>query len=481
MDSQDKAIRKVTGEALARASGAELIKGNRIRLLKDAAENYPAWIQAIESARKWIHFEMYILHEDAAGRQFGELLEAKARQGVAVRVIYDWVGSIGSTSRGFYRRLAKSGVEVRCFNRFHLESPFGWLARDHRKLITVDGRIAYVSGLCVGHLWAGDAGRNIAPWRDTGVEIEGPALTGIEESFADSWNSIGNPLPREEIPPLESLERAGNVSLRIVASSPNVSGIYRVDQFIASLARRSIWIADAYFIGTGAYIQALQAAARSGIDVRILIPGANDVPVVRALSRAGLRPLLEAGVRVFEWDGSMMHAKTAVTDGYWSRVGSTNLNVASWLGNRELDVIVEDEEFGRQMEEIYEQDLSNSTEIVLSRTWSRTTPVAVKAAPAGSKRSGGSGRAAAGFMRLGLSLGAAVTNRRKLGRAEAVLMCWGAALLVMVAVIAAKWPKAIALPLAVLCCWVAVTLVVKAFKVRDRRDRKEPLGREPPG
>jgi len=171
-----KSVRALTDEAFSRTAGAELRSGNRIRLLKDAAENYPAWIDAMESARRWIHFETYIIHDDAVGRRFSELLRRKAMEGVKVRLIYDWMGSLGNASRGFWKGLIHAGVDVRCFNPPSLESPFGWLSRDHRKMIAVDGEIGYISGLCVGQRWAGIPERGLLPWRDTGVEIQGPAL-----------------------------------------------------------------------------------------------------------------------------------------------------------------------------------------------------------------------------------------------------------------------------------------------------------------
>ena len=143
---------------------------------------------------------------------------------------------------------------------------------------------------------------------------------------------------------------AGEVDLRVVATVPNTAGLYRLDQLIAAMARRSLWITDAYFVGVAPYVQALSAAARDGVDVRLLVPGTSDIPAVAAVSRAGYRPLLEAGVRVFEWNGSMLHAKTAVADGRWARVGSSNLNLSSWIGNCELDIAIEDQAFARGME-----------------------------------------------------------------------------------------------------------------------------------
>ncbi len=461
-------IGKVTSEALTRAGGAPLIAGNRVRLLKDATENYPAWFSAMEAARQWIHFESYIIHDDPIGRRFADLLSAKARDGVKVRLIYDWIGSLGNTPRRFWRRMIQAGVEVRRFNQPTVDNPLGWLSRDHRKMIAVDGRLAFVTGLCVGERWLGSPVRRLDPWRDTGVEVEGPAVAAIEAAFADSWAASGSGLSLNEQPSADTVKHAGDVALRIIASVPNVGGMYRLDQLIATFAQRSIWLADAYFVGTTSYVQALCAAARSGVDVRLLLPGTNDIAVIRALSRAGLRPLLESGVRVFEWNGSMMHAKTAVVDSCWARVGSTNLNLASWLNNRELDVIVEDERFAKLMEQSYLDDLRGSTEIVLQKRHPRPRTKTIersrmkKIIPAGSAT-----RTAAGVMRLGHAVGAAIGNRRELGPAEIVIMLWGSGVLLALAAIAAYWPRVLAFPAAVICVWFALSLLVRSVHLRS--------------
>jgi cardiolipin synthase len=454
-------------EAFSRAAGARLILGNRVRLLKDAAENYPAWQEAIRSARKWIHFESYIIHADEVGQMFASLLADKAREGVKVRVLYDWVGALGNSSRRFFRRLTRAGVEVRSFNPFRFDSPLGWLSRDHRKMLSVDGRIGYVTGLCVGQRWVGRHGSNgLSAWRDTGVEVQGPAVVEIDRAFAETWAFTGGTLPAEQMAAPGSIAIAGNVALRVVATEPSVGPIYRTDQLVAALARRSLWLADAYFIGTSSYVQALRSAAQSGVDVRLLIPGVSDIPVMRALSRAGLRPLLEAGVRVFEWNGVMMHAKTAVADGFWARVGSTNLNLVSWVKNWELDVIVEDEGFAEGMESVYLQDLSNSTEIVLDR---RPRPAGAFIRPRrrrNARKSGKASQTAARLVRLTHAVGAAITNRRWLGAAECVITYWGAGLLAVFAAIAAYWPRGVAYPIAFLCAWISISLLIRAIKLR---------------
>src|SRR6185437_16546962 len=202
------------------------------------------------------------------------------------------------------------------------------------------------------------------PWRDTGVELRGPAVAELEAAFADTWALSGAPLSDGEGRPERGLAVEGGVPVSVIASQPNTMGLYRLDQLVATEARRSLWLTDAYFVGTTAYVRTLIDASHDGVDVRLLVPGASDLPVAKALSRAGYRPLLEAGIRVFEWNGPMLHAKTAVADGSWARIGSSNLNLASWVGNWELDVAIEDADFAGQMEAMFRDDLANATEIV---------------------------------------------------------------------------------------------------------------------
>jgi cardiolipin synthase len=463
-------LREFATRAFSRAAGAPLVTGNKLTLLKDATENYPAWLQAIAAARRTIHFETYIIHEDDAGRDFAEALAEKARQGVRVRLIYDWMGSLGRASRRFWKRLAASGVEVRCFNPPRADSALGWLRRDHRKMLCVDGQIGFVTGLCVGQRWVGDPAKGIQPWRDTGVAIEGPAVADLETAFAHMWALLGKPVSDVELAAAETPAPAGDVALRIVASYPNMAGLYRFDQLMSALAERSIWIADAYFLGTAPYIKALGAAAMDGVDVRLLLPNASDVPLVRSLSRAGYRELLEAGVRVFEWNGPMMHAKTAVADGRWARVGSTNMNLASWLGNWELDVVAEDEAFAEKMERMYLHDLEGSTEIVLSAK--KVMPLAPQPMRRRSDGSGSARRAVTSVMRVSNTLGAAITSRRALGPSEVVVMTWAAVLLLALAAVAILWPIAVIVPLVLLSVWVAVSLLVRAGRLYRARKAK---------
>lgn len=459
-------LRFLADQAFARAAGAPLVPGNSVRLLRDATENYPAWLAAIESATTTIHFESYIIHEDDCGRQFAEALMAKSRDGVHVRVLYDWLGALGKTSSGFWHRLRSAGVEVRCFNPPQFASPFGWFIRDHRKMLTVDGHVGFVTGLCIGQMWVGDAARGIEPWRDTGVEIRGPAVADIERAFARGWATTGQPMPEDELPDREAFPPAGNVMLRVIASEPSEASLYRLDTLIAAGARHSLWLTDAYFVGTTTYVQALIAAAKDGVDVRLLVPGSSDIPTLRMLSRAGYRALLEGGVRVFEWNGPMLHAKTAVADGQWARVGSTNLNLSSWIGNWELDVAVEDQPFAQAMTEMFLQDLEHSTEIVLSAR--RRVHAAGQPQQRGLRVKpghGSAGRAVAGAVRISNAVGAAITNHRVLGPAEAKIMAGAGLTLLALAIIAVLWPRVLVLPLAALGSWVAMALFARSYKL----------------
>jgi cardiolipin synthase len=463
-------------QAFARASGAPLVPANHVRLLKDAGQNYPAWLEAIDAARRTIHFESYIIHDDETGNEFARVLMAKAQAGVRVRIIYDWLGALTKTSRRFWRDLRKSGVEVRCFNPPGLSSPFTWLSRDHRKMLAVDGQVAFVTGLCVGRAWVGDPVRGLEPWRDTGIALRGPAVADLEQAFASMWALAGSPIPSVELPVRESIRRAGDIAVRVIASMPGTAELYRLDQLIAAAARRTLWLTDAYFVGTTPYVQSLRAAARDGVDVRLLVPGASDIWVLRGLSRAGYRPLLEAGVRVYEWNGPMLHAKTAVADGRWARVGSTNLNLQSWIGNWELDVAVEDEGFAGQMEDMYLDDLDRATEITLTRR----ARVARTAGPprATLRRTGSAGRAAAGAISIGSAVGAAMTGRRLLGPAEARIMGTAGITLLLLALLATIWPRVIAVPLAVIATWLGITLLLRARALHRERIKNLQADRE---
>ena len=461
------ALRTYAAQLLSRSAGAPLVEGNNVRILRDAAENFPEWLRAIESAERTVYLECYIISDDPTGRRFAEALAARARAGVKVRLLYDWVGCLGESGSRFYRGLREAGVEVRCFNPARLDNPFGWLTRDHRKMLAVDGCIGFVTGHCLSARWEGDPAKGVDPWRDTGVVIEGPAIADLEAAFAEVWATTGEAIPESELTPPASIEPRGEMALRVIATAPATTGVYRLDLTMSSLAQRTLWLTDAYFVGIPTYVEALRNAARDGVDVRLLVPGSSDVPIVSPLSRSGYRPLLEAGVRVFEWQGTMLHAKTSVVDGQWARVGSTNLNLSSLMGNYELDVAVEDTTFARRLEAIYIEDLGRATEIVLSKR-SRVQPIIH---PAGHRRwrrmrNGSSSRAATSAVRWVNSVGAAIANRRELGPAESRLMASMGVVLAVIAALAIIWPRVIAVPGALLAFWLAIGSFIRAWRLR---------------
>jgi cardiolipin synthase len=447
-----------------RVTGAELLPGNAVRLLKDAAENYPAWLAAIEAAKERIFFESYIMHEDEQGALFADALIKKAQEGVSVKLIYDWMGGFGKTSRHFWRRLRDGGVEVRCYNPPTFFDPLLIFVRDHRKCLIVDGQIAFVTGLCVGQDWVGRPEKNMPPWRDTGVEIRGAAVADVERTFANIWALTGAPLDKNLLAKREDFPKTGDIAVRVVEGAPSTSHIYRIDQILAAGVRETMWITDAYFVGVPAYLQSIRDAAQDGVDVRILVPQGTDIGIIRDTTRSTYRSLLEAGVRVFEWNGSMVHAKTAVFDGRFSRVGSTNLNIASWFGNYELDVLVEDAEFGRQMQEMFLEDLQNSTEIVLADTQKIPRKLRKHRKKLRGKGAGSVRKATAGAINAATSISAIITKQAPLGAAEAKLLFLVGAVLLAFALLLIFFPRIASIPLVIILLILALPTLLKALR-----------------
>ncbi|MQA92120.1 MAG: cardiolipin synthase B [Gemmatimonas sp.] len=477
--------------AFSRVTGAPLVGGNRIRLLQDGFQNYPAWLRSIRRAERTVHFETYSFSDDHVGRVFAEAFVAKAREGVSVRLIYDWVGSLRKASRRLWREMEDAGVEIRCFNRPHPLRPHDLLHRDHRKLLSVDGTIGYVAGLCVGECWVGDPANEVSPWRDTGVEISGPAVAGLERAFAAIWAAasghrrVTDLLPTPDAPP-----SAGPIALRVVAGEPRTTRMLRLDYLVAAAARETLWITDPYFAGTTPYIQALRAAARDGVDVRLLVPGSSDLPFLTPISLAAYRPLLEAGVRTYQWNGLMLHAKSSVTDGEWGRVGSTNLNLASWLGNYELDVVVHDRQFAGDMQRMYLEDLAGATELVLDSVGRRGRSRVNRPPQDGSANRPNVGRRrsaltglsrrtsnlACGAVRIGNAFGSAMSDPRSFDFAEDRFIVGAGLLLLGLAVVAWFSPRTLTIPASLLSTWFGVALLVRGVAMSREARRKQLVG-----
>jgi len=351
----------VVQRAIDRTGATRPIPGNDVQLLQDGPETYQAMLTLIAQAKSFIHFENYIIRHDATGRRFAEALAARAREGIAVRVLYDWLGCIG-TRRRFWGQLRAAGCEVRAFNSPSLFHPLRSVSRDHRKLVVADGTRAVTGGLCIGDEWAGNPAAGVPPWRDTAVLIEGPAAQSLDLAFARVWHRSGDPLPEDER--ATDAPVSGTAVVRIIAGEPGRERTFRVIEYLAAGCRRRLWITDAYLVPPPRLFEVLVQAERDGVDIRLLVPGMSDVPVIRNITRLGYRDLLRAGLRIFEWKGPMIHAKSLVADGRWTRIGTSNINLSSLVGNYELDVLIEDERLGHAMEAQFRRDMAGSAEVV---------------------------------------------------------------------------------------------------------------------
>ena len=370
----------------ARSSSAQLTTDNEITCLLDSRENFPAWLSAMEQAKYTICIEMYIFATDEFGQKVRSVLLDRLQHGVQVFLIYDWVGSSGAHFKRFFKPLISAGAQVHAYNKLGLTTGLSFLGRNHRKSFTIDQKVAFVSGLCISSQWGGNEKHGISPWRDTGLMLQGPIVQDVLNAFLDTWQAMGLTKPEVllQAAPSDAATAVDDyadqltdqndansnkpksfANARLVATTADNANMMRLDLLAVSMARKTLWITDAYFMPTRMYVQGLINAAKDGVDVRVLIPSTSDIRWIGAVSRTQYRTLLEAGVRIFEWNGSMIHAKMSVVDGVWARVGSTNLNFSSWFANRELDVAIEDRATVAYLEECYLNDLANSTEVVL--------------------------------------------------------------------------------------------------------------------
>ncbi len=348
--------------ALDRACGSRAIPGNRVSQLIDGPDTFDAMLSLIDGANQWILFENYIIRSDETGRRFADRLLAAASRGIEVRVLYDHLGSRG-TARSYWKRLAAGGVQVRSFNRLNPFRLVRSIRRNHRKYVGADGTRAVVGGLCIGDEWSGCPEAGIPPWRDTAVLVEGPAVALLDTSFARKWQQSGASPP--DLPPPVSAEPQGRATVRVIDGIPGKLRLFRAIELLVAGAADRLWITDAYLVAPSPLYAGLISAARDGVDVRLLVPGRTDIPAVRALTRVGYRELLQAGVRIWEWHGPMLHGKTVVADDVWFKVGSSNLNPSSLLSNHELDVLVEDAGLATNAAHRFRRDLTDAVEIVL--------------------------------------------------------------------------------------------------------------------
>ncbi len=438
--------------SMTRISCAPLREGNALSLLRNGPATYEDWLAAIGAAQRWVHIENYIFKNDGIGQRFADALAERAAAGVRVRLLYDWFGCL-DVPRSFWKSLRQAGVEVRAVNPLFIGAPLDVIQRDHRKFLAVDGTYASVGGVCIADPWLAHSPITNLPYRDTAVRVAGPAVADLERAFADIWKHTGPPLPANELPDPAKIAPAGPMAARVIAEEPGRMRMERLLQVVLAGAVRRIWIADAYFLALPILRAALMAAAQDGVDVRILLPASNDLPWVGALSRYGYRPLLDSGVRIWEYSGLMMHAKTTVADGWWSRVGSTNMNITGLLTNWEIDVVAEDYQIGAEMEAMYEEDLSHAREIRLGGPARRRRPQPTRPESraeryARTHNPRRSSHARAAVARVGTAL--QVAGSDTLQQHERAVGAGIGAFFVIFSLLSARFPRALAWPLAAL-------------------------------
>ena len=342
----------------------DLSQGNRVDLLRDGASAYPRMLEAIAGARQFILLETYIFSDDFVGQRFARALASKAREGVDVRILYDSLGS-RATPRDFFGWMRSQGV---CVQAFHPIRPFlyglRYRSRNHRKVLIIDGRRAFVGGLNLSREYASleDGGGG---WRDTEIEIEGPAAAELARLSLEYWPEERKRTPAPTIrmvrPPVQD-----NGSPVLILGSSRLRDRFRISRnlrFAFRQARRRIWIANPYFLPSRAFRGELRRAARRGVDVRLLVPRASDVPPARYASQRLFERYLKWGIRIFEWPGPMMHAKTAVIDTLWATVGSYNMDSLSLLLNDELTAVMFNRDFGARLEAMFREDFGVSREL----------------------------------------------------------------------------------------------------------------------
>jgi cardiolipin synthase len=387
--------RAPSGPKAVAIDGPPARAGNLALPLVDGKQTYAQMKEAIRGARQHVHMEMYIFEDDEVGHDFAKLLVERARAGVKVRLIYDSVGSI-KTSKDFFQELERGGVQVAEFNPVSpgivLKGPVGMQARDHRKLLLVDGHVAFLGGINISRVYGtssasrpgggsggmsggkdAKSGEDEKPWRDMQIRLEGPVVADLQRAFVAQWEKWKKEkLPEAGLYP--KLAPAGPHEVTAVASSPDGKGVpdmlYLALVAAIDAAKKEVWITNAYFVPHPQLIEALSKAARRGVDVRLVLPSHTDSAVVYHAGRAHYEPLLDAGVKIFERKERLLHAKTAVVDGEWSTIGSTNLDWRSLAYNDELNAVVHGTDFGMRMRAIFERDIAAS-DAITPQKWSQ--------------------------------------------------------------------------------------------------------------
>ncbi|NNG23624.1 cardiolipin synthase [Telluria aromaticivorans] len=362
------------------ATGAPLIPGNKVTLLFDGPATMRDMMDAARNAKTSINLETYIFDQDPVGLEFADVLIAKRREGVVVNIMADGVGTL-ATPKEFFERLRAAGIQVVIFNPVDpTKRPGNWQLnnRDHRKIMIVDGKVGFTGGINISETYANSslfrskkkastADSKKVGWRDTHIRIEGPAVATLQWAFIDNWvRQDAGELPQVDYFP--RLAPVGDKVLRVLATTPDRdSEIYKSLMIAMNESKKSIHITSAYFVPDQQIVDALIAAAKRGVDVKLVLPGVSDHDLIKYAGQAFYDQLLSGGVKIFQLQVAVLHAKTAVIDGIWSTIGSANIDRRSFIHNYELNVVVLDPAFGRDMESAFNEDLRDSKEITLEQ------------------------------------------------------------------------------------------------------------------
>jgi cardiolipin synthase len=368
----------------AALSDSPLSTGNKVQLLQDGQMTYPAMFAAIEAARDHINLETYILDDDPIGQRFAAALIAKQRAGVQVNLIRDGVGTL-RTPAAFFEPLRAAGVAIVVFNPVNpLTAKAGWDVnqRDHRKLLIVDGKTAFTGGINISSVYSssgsvGQTGRpgSGLPWRDTDLQIDGPVVAEFQKLFIETWQKQkGPPLAkRRYFPPLT---RQGDEVVHAVAGSPDerYSLVYATLISAIDSAEKEVLLTNAYFVPDPQLVASLKGAVARGVDIKLLLPAVTDSALVLHAGRSYYDELLRGGIKIYERQNALLHSKTALIDGVWSTVGSTNLDWRSFLHNQEVNAVVLGNAFGQRMRAAFDADLAASKPVTLAQ-WEQRSPL----------------------------------------------------------------------------------------------------------
>ena len=338
-------------------------------------------LAAIQKARDHINIESYIIEDDEIGQQFARQLLAQQARGVQVNLIYDSVGGF-NTPKAFFEQLREGGIEVLEFNPVNPlvgKAPWKINNRDHRKLLVVDGRIAFIGGINISSVYssgsivkrAGEVNESSAAWRDTQLQIEGPVVAEFQKLFLQTWEKQhGKRLAAKNYFP--ALTAQGSDIVRAIGSTPDdpFSLIYLTLISAINNADKQVHLTHAYFVPDRQLLKALTDAAGRGVDVKLILPSHSDSDFVFHAGRAHYTSLLNQGVKIYERQDELLHAKTAVIDGVWSTVGSSNLDWRSFLDNDEVNAVVIGREFAVKMDAMFAQDLAQS-QAIDEQSWNR--------------------------------------------------------------------------------------------------------------